>query len=73
MGAAIANSIVPVQVVFFIYSPSHGDKHNIQKDDVKRLFVEKELITSVLTELQEEEPTTRDKWLTLAAWKTLLC
>jgi hypothetical protein len=33
------------------------------------MFVEKELITSALTELLEEEPTTRDKWLTADAWK----
>jgi hypothetical protein len=36
------------------------------------MFVEKKLIISALTELLEEEPTTRDKWLTVDAWKQLL-
>jgi hypothetical protein len=36
------------------------------------MIVERKLITSALVELGEEEPTTRDKWLTLATWKTLL-
>jgi hypothetical protein len=33
------------------------------------MFMERKLITLALTKLREEEPTTRDKWLTVEAWK----
>jgi hypothetical protein len=36
------------------------------------MVVERKIITSALVELGEEEPTTRDKWLMLDAWKKLL-
>jgi hypothetical protein len=36
------------------------------------MYLEKKLVTSALTELLEQEPTTRDKWLSLEAWISLL-
>jgi hypothetical protein len=36
------------------------------------MYLEKKLVTSALTELLEREPTTRDKWLSLEAWISLL-
>jgi hypothetical protein len=34
------------------------------------MVVARKIITSALMELGKEEPTTRDKWLTVDAWKT---
>ena len=37
------------------------------------MFVTRKIISSALVELGKEEPTTRDKWLTVDAWKKLIC
>ena len=37
------------------------------------MLVPRKIITSALVELGKEEPTTRDKWLTVDAWKKLIC
>jgi hypothetical protein len=36
------------------------------------MVVAKKIISSALVELGNDEPTTRDKWLTVDAWKTLI-
>ena len=36
------------------------------------MVVERKIISSALLELGKEGPTTRDKWLTVDAWKSLL-
>jgi hypothetical protein len=36
------------------------------------MVVARKIITSALVKLGKEEPTTRDKWLTVDAWKSLL-
>jgi hypothetical protein len=36
------------------------------------MVVERKIISSALVELGKEEPTTRDKWLTVDAWKKLI-
>jgi hypothetical protein len=36
------------------------------------MVVARKIIISALVELGKEEPTTRDKWLTVDAWKSLL-
>ena len=36
------------------------------------MVVPRKIISSALVELGKEEPTTRDKWLTVDAWKSLL-
>jgi hypothetical protein len=37
------------------------------------MLVPRKIISSALVELGKEEPTTRDKWLTVDAWKKLIC
>jgi hypothetical protein len=37
------------------------------------MVVARKIIISALVELGKEEPTTRDKWLTVDAWKSLIC
>ncbi len=37
------------------------------------MVVARKIIISALVELGKEEPTTRDKWLTVDAWKKLIC
>ncbi len=36
------------------------------------MVVARKIIISALVELGKEEPTTRDKWLTVDAWKKLI-
>ena len=36
------------------------------------MVVARKIISSALVELGKEEPTTRDKWLTVDAWKKLI-
>jgi hypothetical protein len=36
------------------------------------MVMERKIIPSALAELGKEEPTTRDKWLTVDAWKKLI-
>ena len=36
------------------------------------MVVAQNIISSALVELGKEEPTTRDKWLTVDAWKKLM-
>jgi hypothetical protein len=36
------------------------------------MVVERKIISSALLELRNEEPTTRDKWLTVDAWKKII-
>jgi hypothetical protein len=36
------------------------------------MVVKRKIISSALAELGMDEPTTRDKWLTLNAWKNLI-
>jgi ribosomal protein L16 Arg81 hydroxylase len=61
-----------LRLVFLSIFLSPTTRDNIQKSNASCMIVTHKLLKDVIAALQENEGTMRDKWLTLAAWKTQL-
>ena len=65
-------NLLLLAVAFLVYCPLPTARTNIQKATARSMLLTRKLIRSALVDLQHDETTTNDKWLTLGAIRKLI-